>query len=119
MAALPPKADISRARWDVRFVPKADICSATKWRHSTSRSPSIRRSLANAPLWRRALLSHAIELCLLLVTQGCIEGAELWTQGLDRPNHCVQSIVHGVEPCRRCFSYVRWTGSLQIIGGLC
>jgi hypothetical protein len=25
MSALPPKADISRAHWDVRFVPKADI----------------------------------------------------------------------------------------------
>jgi hypothetical protein len=25
MSALPPKADIGRARWDVRFVPKADI----------------------------------------------------------------------------------------------
>ena len=25
MSALPPKADIDRACWDVRFVPKADI----------------------------------------------------------------------------------------------
>jgi hypothetical protein len=25
MSALPPKADIGRAHWDVRFVPKADI----------------------------------------------------------------------------------------------
>jgi len=32
MSALPPKADIDRARWDVRFVPKADICSAAKER---------------------------------------------------------------------------------------
>jgi len=25
MSTLPPKADIDRASWDVRFVPKADI----------------------------------------------------------------------------------------------
>jgi hypothetical protein len=25
MSALPPKADIAKRRWDVRFVPKADI----------------------------------------------------------------------------------------------
>jgi hypothetical protein len=25
MSALPPKADIDRARWDVRYVPKADM----------------------------------------------------------------------------------------------
>ena len=30
MSALPPKADIGTRSWDVRFVPKADICSAAK-----------------------------------------------------------------------------------------
>jgi hypothetical protein len=30
MSALPPKADIGRARWDVRFVPFADIRSVWK-----------------------------------------------------------------------------------------
>jgi hypothetical protein len=30
MSALPPKADIERYERDVRFVPKADICSAAK-----------------------------------------------------------------------------------------
>ena len=30
MSALPPKADISHSDWHVRFVPKADICSAAK-----------------------------------------------------------------------------------------
>jgi hypothetical protein len=25
MSALPPKADIHKSNWDVRFVPKADI----------------------------------------------------------------------------------------------
>jgi hypothetical protein len=25
MSAFPPKADIAKQRWDVRFVPKADI----------------------------------------------------------------------------------------------
>ena len=30
MSALPPKADIDQHRCDVRFVPKADSCSATK-----------------------------------------------------------------------------------------
>src|SRR5262249_10101139 len=28
LSALPPKADIERHDWHVRFVPKADICSA-------------------------------------------------------------------------------------------
>src|SRR5262249_9481102 len=30
MSALPPKADIGTGSWNVRFVPKADICSAAK-----------------------------------------------------------------------------------------
>src|SRR6516162_8614195 len=34
MSALPPKADIHRARWDVRFVPKADIL--TSWNFTLS-----------------------------------------------------------------------------------
>ena len=28
MSALPPKADIERHEWHVRFVPKADLCTA-------------------------------------------------------------------------------------------
>jgi len=32
MSALPPKADIGTQRWHVRFVPKADICGAAKFR---------------------------------------------------------------------------------------
>src|SRR5215472_2201484 len=31
MSALPPKADIETQSRDVRFVPKADSCSAAKW----------------------------------------------------------------------------------------
>src|SRR5215469_11451364 len=31
MSALPPKADIETQSLDVRFVPKADSCSAAKW----------------------------------------------------------------------------------------
>jgi hypothetical protein len=30
MSALPPKADIAESDWHVRFVPKADICSAAR-----------------------------------------------------------------------------------------
>src|SRR6516164_8897107 len=30
MSALPPKVDIAEGLWHVRFVPKADICSAAK-----------------------------------------------------------------------------------------
>ena len=30
MSALPPKADIGTQSWNVRLVPKADICSAAK-----------------------------------------------------------------------------------------
>src|SRR5262249_22963124 len=37
---LTPKADIHRARWDVRFVPKADSCSAAKIPYSISSSAS-------------------------------------------------------------------------------
>ena len=32
MSALPPKADMVRYDRDVRFVPKADICGAAKFR---------------------------------------------------------------------------------------
>jgi hypothetical protein len=32
MSALPPKADIADAMRNVRFVPKADICGAAKFR---------------------------------------------------------------------------------------
>ena len=31
MSALLPKADIGTQSWNVRFVPKADICSAVKF----------------------------------------------------------------------------------------
>jgi hypothetical protein len=34
MSALPPKADIAGRNWDVRFVPKADICSAASSSYS-------------------------------------------------------------------------------------
>jgi hypothetical protein len=30
MSALPPKADIGTQSWNVRFVPKADSCTAAK-----------------------------------------------------------------------------------------
>jgi hypothetical protein len=30
MSALPPIADIAERNWDVRFVPKADSCSAAR-----------------------------------------------------------------------------------------
>jgi hypothetical protein len=30
MSALPPQADIGWVQWDVRFVPEADSCTATK-----------------------------------------------------------------------------------------
>src|SRR5262249_8523044 len=39
MSALPPKADIERHGWHVRFVSKADICIAAK---KTARSPRRR-----------------------------------------------------------------------------
>ena len=32
MSALPPKADIGTQPRDVRFVPKADSCTAANWR---------------------------------------------------------------------------------------
>jgi hypothetical protein len=41
MSALPPKADISSARGDVRFVPKADSCTAAKNVYSITSSAVI------------------------------------------------------------------------------
>src|SRR5262249_62424015 len=35
MSVLPPIADIDRARWDVRFVPKADIRTANTLREAS------------------------------------------------------------------------------------
>src|SRR4029077_10465423 len=37
MSALPPKADIARRQLDVRFVPKADSCTAAKESYSITR----------------------------------------------------------------------------------
>src|SRR5215831_8194386 len=45
MSALPPKADISRACWDVRFVPKADIGS-----YSISWGLQLAKTAATMPL---------------------------------------------------------------------
>ena len=39
MSALTPKADIVKRRWDVRFVPKADILRCGRdWRYSITSS---------------------------------------------------------------------------------
>ena len=43
MSALPPKADIAERHRDVRFVPKADSCSAAK--RTVIRSPGRRERL--------------------------------------------------------------------------
>jgi hypothetical protein len=40
MSALPPKADIGWAQWDVRFVPRADSCTAAKIPYSINSSAS-------------------------------------------------------------------------------
>jgi hypothetical protein len=55
MSALPPKADIETQASDVRFVPKADICSAAI--QTATRSPRRQRLAALAArqgpaLWR-------------------------------------------------------------------
>ena len=43
MSASPPKADIGCASWDVRFVPKADSCTAAKYRppHGREGAPLV------------------------------------------------------------------------------
>src|SRR6516225_8704473 len=46
MSALPPKADMDQYGRDVRFVPKADICSAAI--RTVTRSPCRRRSAGAA-----------------------------------------------------------------------
>jgi hypothetical protein len=38
MSALPPKADIDQRECDVRFVPKADLCTAAKEFYSITSS---------------------------------------------------------------------------------
>ena len=50
MSAIPPKADIDRACWDVRFVPKADIlrCGIER-RYSITSSTTAQAKLAG--LW--------------------------------------------------------------------
>ena len=42
MSALPPKADIGRRGWDVRFAPTADSCSAAKCIYSITSSAAAR-----------------------------------------------------------------------------
>jgi hypothetical protein len=42
MSALPPKADIRRGDWDVRFVPKADISQL--FDHLVGASEQLRRN---------------------------------------------------------------------------
>jgi hypothetical protein len=41
MSALPPKADITRHLWDVRFVPRADSCTGShkkaRWHRKAER----------------------------------------------------------------------------------
>ena len=44
MSALPPKADMCSALGDVRFVPKADSCGATKKRYSITSSALASRA---------------------------------------------------------------------------
>src|SRR5215831_14757246 len=41
MSALPPKADIERHDWHVRFVPTADLCTATSPCHECIRAPLV------------------------------------------------------------------------------
>jgi hypothetical protein len=48
MSALPPKADVAGRRLDVRFVPKADSCTATNSRlfdHLVGACKDVRRNV--------------------------------------------------------------------------
>src|SRR5262249_32569262 len=49
MSALPPKADIHRSDWNVRFVPNADIrLVSLKWRaHCCRAAPALQRLREN------------------------------------------------------------------------
>src|SRR6516165_2752595 len=103
MSALPPKADMLQLDRDVRFAPKADIRGSSSLLLSLTAGCILLR--------RRVLLSHAIELCLLLVTQRRIKGAKRRTQRLNRLHHRTQPIVHRVKPCCRYLSYLCRAGS--------
>jgi hypothetical protein len=63
MSALPPKADISRACWDVRFVPKADIGS-----YSISWGLQLAKTAATMPLpvnYRGLEAEYCLQMALL------------------------------------------------------
>jgi hypothetical protein len=56
MSALPPKADIAKRRWDVRFVPEGDI----RERKSPGKLPGLpkaKRSIQNLEFRQRTMLS--------------------------------------------------------------
>jgi hypothetical protein len=60
MSALPPKADIGSAGRDVRFVPKADICTAAIYRQSRTNAdgflPRVRAGSRQQARQRRATM---------------------------------------------------------------
>jgi hypothetical protein len=45
MSAIPPKADSSQRNWDVRFVPKADSCTAANDRRLEQQKLDYKRQL--------------------------------------------------------------------------
>ena len=64
MSALPPKADIGTQSWNVRFVPKADSCTATNSRlfdHLVGERYKIRRQLDACDLCGGHDVTHLVE----------------------------------------------------------
>jgi hypothetical protein len=77
MSALPPKADIKKRCWDVRFVPKADIGTVT---------------LAACRIRVQSAIGGVV-----LVERGRLERRKFWNCKSTRPHHSAGSTC----PCRR------------------
>src|SRR5262249_58199147 len=76
ISALPPKADIDRACRDVRFVPKADICTAANSRQSRigadEFSVAIGFGRSSSRYWRPAASEINFVCYLFLVDIVCV-----------------------------------------------
>ena len=59
MSALPPKADMCSAKWDVRFVPKADSCTAANCRKGQCLFLSLTEVKDFATLFLEAIIAIA------------------------------------------------------------
>ena len=109
MSALPPKADIGTQPRDVRFVPKADICTAANNRQSEmdpDKSSLIREGRkASALVVTRGGRPHDL---LFSVERSSVELREKYPEQehVSLPGLFLLLAQHGTDLCRRCRSPV-------------